>query len=118
MLNEALNLLRDAAAGTDDCFPPVLARAVLAEIGRLNAALELVTARDPAVREFFSSAWGGGMDGRRYRWLRDHPDSSWEIVHIKPYRFVCRVPFFDLDRIPATLDAAIDAAIVAKGGGL
>lgn len=57
------------------------------------------------------------VDAARYRWLRDHPKSSWEIGHTfgrGAHTFVCRVPFHDLDRIPATLDTAIDQAMAHR----
>lgn len=50
-------------------------------------------------------------DAARYRWLRDHPQSVWEVRYLQPYRFICKVPFEHLDAIPGTLDAAIDAAM-------
>lgn len=55
-------------------------------------------------------------DARRYRWLRDHPMSTWEIGYLRPHQFICKVPFADLDRIPATLDAAIDEAMRTSQG--
>lgn len=46
-------------------------------------------------------------DAERYRWLRDHPNSTWEHLYLKPYRLRIELPFESLDRVPASLDVAI-----------
>ena len=51
-------------------------------------------------------------DAERYRWFRDHPGSHWETVSLFQKRptLVMKFPFQDLDRVPASLDVAVDHA--------
>lgn len=51
-------------------------------------------------------------DAERYRWFRDHPDTYWEIVLLFQKRptVVMKFPFESMDRVPASLDVAVDHA--------
>ncbi len=50
-------------------------------------------------------------DAARYRWLRDHPKSTWTHIGVPIKVFRCDVPITYRGELPANLDAAIDAAM-------